>query len=495
MKSSLGPKGMDKMILDADMDLTVTNDGATILQLMDVKHPVARQLVELSQSQDSEVGDGTTSVVVLAGNVLESCLSLLDRGIHPTRVSAGLERACELCCEHLNSIAETLPFADKQTLIKTAQTTLNSKVVNQFRDKFAQIAVDSVLGVADLERRDVNLDLIKVEGKPGASLEETTLVSGVVIDKEMSHPQMPKIVEHAKIALLTCPFEPPKPKTKNDIIIDSAEKYKQLYQQEQSYFQNMVDLVKKSGATLVCCQWGFDDEANHLLLKNDLPSVRWVGGVEMELLAIATGAKIVPRFEELTPEKLGTAGLVREIAFGTSKEKMLFVEKCDNMKANTIFVRGSNKMIVEEAKRSIHDAICIVRNLIRDNRIVYGGGSAEISCSLKLIEEAEKLNDVDSYIYRAFSEALEGIPNSLALNSGISSIEEVANIKSRQVKENNPFIGVDCMGTGEKNMKVQNVYETLISKRQQLRLATQCCKMILKVDSVFDFTMTQQPQQ
>jgi len=335
-----------------------------------------------------------------------------------------------------------------------------------------------------LERKDVNLELIKIEGKAGGKLEDSCLVNGIVIDKDMSHPQMPKQIENAKIAILTCPFEPPKPKTKGSIEIENAQQYEKLYQQEQAYFPDMVKKCKDSGANLVLCQWGFDDEANHLLLQSKLPAVRWVGGVEIELIAIATGARIVPRFSELSAEKLGTAGKVREVAFGTTKDRMLFIENCANTKAVTIFLRGGNKMMIEEAKRSIHDALCVVRNLIRDNRIVYGGGSAEIACALKVSEEADKIASVDQYALRAFADALESVPIALAQNSGLQPIENVAKVKSDQLKTKNPRLGVDCVGKGTNDMKDQGVYETLLSKQQQLRLATQVVKMILKIDDV-----------
>lgn len=224
----------------------------------------------------------------------------------------------------------------------------------------------------------MNLDLIKVDGKVGCRLQDTTLVHGIVLDKDFSHPQMPKVVKNPKIVILTCPFEPPKPKTKHTVYVTSGQDMKDLAEQEQEYFKKQVAALKSAGATLAICQWGFDDEANYLLYRNELPAVRWVGGVELELIAIATGGRIIPRFEEITPEKLGTCGTVREITFGTTKDKMLCIEDCPNTHAVTIFVRGGNTMIIEEAKRAIHDTLCMVRNLIRDNRIVYGGGAAEI---------------------------------------------------------------------------------------------------------------------
>lgn len=249
----------------------------------------------------------------------------------------------------------------------------------------------AVLSVADLERKDVNFDLIKVEGKAGGSLEDTSYINGIVVDKEFSHPQMTKDIKDAKICILTCPFEPPKPKTKHTLEIKSAEDYKKLYEQEQKYFVDMVKTVKDSGANVVLCQWGFDDEANHLLMQAQLPAVRWVGGVEIELIAIATGSRIIPRFEEITPEKLGKAGKVREVAFGTTNDKMLIIEDCAKSKAVTILVRGGSRTIIDEAMRCIHDAICVVRNMIVNPKIVTGGGSTELACALAVQKAADKV--------------------------------------------------------------------------------------------------------
>lgn len=486
LRTSFGPKGMDKMLVNSDGDVTITNDGATILQKMDVEHQVARLLVELSQSQDDEIGDGTTGVVVLAGALLEQAEKLLDRGLHPVRVAEGFEKACQLAVAHLGTIADTVSFSREnvEPLYDTAMTTLSSKIVNIHKSKMARIAVDAVLSVADLERKDVNFDMIKVEGKPGGRLEDTELIKGIVIDKEISHPQMPKVIKDAKIAILTCPFEPPKPKTKHKLDISSREAYEKLYAREQEYFTTMVQQCKDSGANLIICQWGFDDEANHLLLQNKLPAVRWVGGVELELIAIATGGRIVPRFSELSSEKLGKAGLVREVAFGTTKERMLVIEDCAKSQAVTILVRGGNKMIVEEAKRSLHDAMCVVRNLIKDNRIVYGGGSAEISCSIAVAKAADSVAGVDQYAIRAFADALDDVPMALAENAGLSPITELSEVKSRQIKEGNPHIGVDCMQSGVADMREQRIFETLIGKQQQFQLATQLVRMVMKIDDV-----------
>ena len=396
----------------------------------------------------------------------------------------------------------------------------SSKIINKNKRKMAEIAVSAVASVADWERKDVNFDLIKVEGKAGGMMEDTELIRGILLEKDWSHPQMPKVVEDARICILTCPFEPPKPKTKHTLSITSPEAYRALQAAEKEYFATMVAQVKASGANVVMCQWGFDDEANHLLLQSGLPvrarpnprgrammrcgsarsgarrralrprelsippsapspqAVRWVGGVELELLAIATGGRIIPRFSEISAAKLGRAGRVRELAFGTTKDRMLVVEGCGNSRTVTVFVRGGNHMIIDEAKRSLHDAMCVARNLIRDNRIVYGGGAAEVSAGLAVSAAADGVAGMEQYALRAFADALEDAPMALAENSGLPPIATLSDIKSRQLKENNPYLGVDCVGAGTNDMRAQKVFETLVGKQQQLLLATQLVKMV-----------------
>jgi len=486
LKSSLGPKGLDKLMVSPDGDITITNDGATILKQMDVDHQVAKLMVQLSQSQDDEIGDGTTGVVVLCGALMEQAEHLIDKGIHPIRIADGFELAAQCAIKNLEKVADTytIDINNTDNLVKTAKTTLGSKIINKCHEQMAQIAVDAVLSVADLEKKDVNFELIKVEAKVGGQMEDSMLVKGVIVDKDFSHPQMPKELKDVKIAILTCPFEPPKPKTKHKLDVGSVEDYKKLRDYEKECFETMVKQVKDAGANLAICQWGFDDEANHLLLQNELPAVRWVGGPEIELIAIATGGRIVPRFQELSGDKLGTAGLVRELSFGTTKDKMLVIEECANSKAVTIFLRGGTKMIIEEAKRSMHDALCVVRNLVRDNRVVYGGGASEISCALAVSKEADNIKTIEQYAFRAFADALEQIPLSLAENSGLAPIQTLTEIKSRQVAESNPALGVNCMEGGAGDMKQASVIETLHSKKSQIQLATQLVKMILKIDDI-----------
>ena len=482
----MGPKGMDKMLISKDGDVTVTNDGATIVENMNVEHPIAKLLVELSKSQDNETGDGTTGVVVLAGALLEQAQKLLDKGLHPLQIIEGFDKGCEYAVKHLESIQTEINLKENnyEHLKKAAKTALCSKVVSKYQDKFAEIAVNAIMAVADQSRKDVNFDMIKVEGKVGGNLEETQLIEGIVLDKEMSHPQMSKKVSDASICILNIPFEPPKPKSKYNIDIKNAEDYKKLYETEQNYFKDMVKSVKESGANFVICQWGFDDEANHLLMHNNLPAVRWVGGAEIELIALATGGRIITNFKDIKKEKLGRAREVKEINVGTKNQKMIVIEDCPTRKAVTILVRGGSSMIVDEAKRCLHDALCVVRNMIKEPKIVYGGGAAEISCSLYVAEKADNTPSIDQYAIRAFAEALDVIPIALAENSGYNGIEYLANLKAKQISEKNPSIGVDCSKQGTNNMVIQGVYEGFNSKKQQFQLATQVCKMILKIDDV-----------
>ena len=423
---------------------------------------------------------------MLAGAILEQAQKLLDKGIHPLKIADGFDKACEIAVKRVEAVAEEVNIKKHENayLKKCAMTALGSKVVSQCQEHFADLAVRSVLSVADLDRKDVNFDLIKIVAKSGGAIEDSQFIEGIVIDKDFSHPQMEKEVKDAKVCILTCPFEPPKPKTKHGLEIKSAEDYEKLYNMEQQYFVDMVKKCKDVGADVVLCQWGFDDEANHLLMHNKLPAVRWVGGVEIELLAIASGARIVPRFEEVDESKLGKVGVIKEYTFGTSNEKVLLIQECENSKAITVLIRGGSRTICDEAKRCLFDAICVVRNMIRNNHVVGGGGATELACAIEVAKEADKIEGVEQYAVRAFADALEEIPMTLAENSGFNSIEYVSKIKKQQIEGNNPFIGVDAMSKGTTNMYEQGIFESVMSKKQQLQLATQVVKMILKIDDV-----------
>lgn len=493
IKTSLGPRGLDKILISPDGEITITNDGATILSQMELDNEIAKLLVQLSKSQDDEIGDGTTGVVVLASALLDQALELIEKGIHPIKIANGFDDAAKLAIQKLEEQADDVAVNKelfRGHLFKAAKTSLGSKIVSKEHDKFAQMAVDAVTSVLDEDRKDVDFELIKLEGRVGGSLKDSKLIHGVILDKDFSHPQMPKEVlpaegkEDVKLAILTCPFEPPKPKTKHKLDISSVEEYQKLQTYEQDKFKEMIDCIKNAGADVVICQWGFDDEANHLLLQNNLPAARWVGGQELELIAIATHGRIVPRFQDLSPEKLGKCSKIYEIEFGTTKDRMLVIEECSDAKTVTCFIRGSNKMIVDEAKRALHDALCVVRNLVKDSRVVYGGGAAEVTMSIAVSEEADRQRGIDQYAFRAFAQALDTIPMTLAENSGLDPIETLTLLKSKQIKENLSVIGVDCLSKGSNDMKELFVVDPFIGKKQQIMLATQLCRMILKIDNV-----------
>ncbi|CAI4565261.1 BAQ_1a_G0030150.mRNA.1.CDS.1 [Saccharomyces cerevisiae] len=494
IKTSLGPRGLDKILISPDGEITITNDGATILSQMELDNEIAKLLVQLSKSQDDEIGDGTTGVVVLASALLDQALELIQKGIHPIKIANGFDKAAKLAISKLEETCDDISASNDELfrdfLLRAAKTSLGSKIVSKDHDRFAEMAVEAVINVMDKDRKDVDFDLIKMQGRVGGSISDSKLINGVILDKDFSHPQMPKCVlpkegsDGVKLAILTCPFEPPKPKTKHKLDISSVEEYQKLQTYEQDKFKEMIDDVKKAGADVVICQWGFDDEANHLLLQNDLPAVRWVGGQELEHIAISTNGRIVPRFQDLSKDKLGTCSRIYEQEFGTTKDRMLIIEQSKETKTVTCFVRGSNKMIVDEAERALHDSLCVVRNLVKDSRVVYGGGAAEVTMSLAVSEEADKQRGIDQYAFRGFAQALDTIPMTLAENSGLDPIGTLSTLKSKQLKEKISNIGVDCLGYGSNDMKELFVVDPFIGKKQQILLATQLCRMILKIDNV-----------
>lgn len=494
IKTSLGPRGLDKILISPDGEITITNDGATILSQMELDNEIAKLLVQLSKSQDDEIGDGTTGVVVLASALLDQALELIQKGIHPIKIANGFDEAAKLAISKLEETCDDISASNDELfrdfLLRAAKTSLGSKIVSKDHDRFAEMAVEAVINVMDKDRKDVDFDLIKMQGRVGGSISDSKLINGVILDKDFSHPQMPKCVlpkegsDGVKLAILMCPFEPPKPKTKHKLDISSVEEYQKLQTYEQDKFKEMIDDVKKAGADVVICQWGFDDEANHLLLQNDLPAVRWVGGQELEHIAISTNGRIVPRFQDLSKDKLGTCSRIYEQEFGTTKDRMLIIEQSKETKTVTCFVRGSNKMIVDEAERALHDSLCVVRNLVKDSRVVYGGGAAEVTMSLAVSEEADKQRGIDQYAFRGFAQALDTIPMTLAENSGLDPIGTLSTLKSKQLKEKISNIGVDCLGYGSNDMKELFVVDPFIGKKQQILLATQLCRMILKIDNV-----------
>ncbi len=520
VRTSLGPTGMDKIIVDQDGRVIVTNDGATIIREMEMsQNPVSQLIQQLSQSQDEEIGDGTTSVVVLAAGMLKQAKKMIEKGMHPIKIAEGYTRALEISREWLQKISEPIVDLDG-AMIKAARTSLSSKIV--CASNFAEICVRAVQATYDYERHDLDLDMIQVESMLGGALADTQLFHGIILKKVFSHPQMLKEVSDAQIALLSCPFEPPKLKTKSSLLIRSAEEYWALDKYEKEKFEEMVSVVRDAGANVVLCQWGFDDEANSLLLRHGISAVRWVGGHELGLISAHIGAQIISVFGDLRPEWLGE-GNIREMSVGT--EKIIVVSRSnkndaskgakgtananrlysncstnsvDNASLNnlklksdrahsncvTILVRGSTEHVIEEAKRSIHDAICSIRNLLVGGGIVYGGGSCEISLSLRLVDLAKNYLPETEEAIRAFADALLEIPLALAYNSGFDSFAYIEKIREIQIITGDSAIGVDCLETGEKNMRKSEVFESLKSKLRQIEMATELVCMILKINDV-----------
>jgi T-complex protein 1 subunit epsilon len=493
LKTSFGPLGMDKIIKEINGVITITNDGATILNKMKFNSGIEELIEELSKSQDEEIGDGTTGVVLIAASLLEQSEKLMEKGIHPARITEGYEHACDLIIFYLESISKSidLNFEIYSYLLFTAMTAMNSKVINRSKKKLAEICIKAVIAISDLNRKDFNFDLIKIDGKVGGSLENTTLVNGIIIEKDFSHNQMPKQINDVRLGIITSPLEPPKPKTKHRIDIENVQQFKELECIEQKYFRDMIFQLKSSGINLLLCQWGFDDEGNHLLLRNKIAAVRWVSGTEIELLAVATGAQIVPRFNEILTSTIGFAARIRENCFGTTQDRILVIEDCAVSKALTIFVRGSSEFVLIEAKRAIKDALCAIKNLIRDNRILFGGGSSEMACAVKLFEEAEKTSGLKHFVLHSFSESLKIIPLVLAENAGYFSLETLSQLQSRQKKEKNPNLGIDCFGKGISDMKKLKVIETLVSKQQQIQMAVQITNSILRIDDIINIEINE----
>lgn len=484
LSTSMGPTGMDKLITDKDGNIYLTNDGATILKEMDMTdNPISQLVLQLSQAQDEEIGDGTTSIVILASSILDQVKFLLEKGIHPIKITEGLNKALEISEKYLFKISEEIIDLNAQ-LLKAVKTSLGSKIVSLC--DISNICVEAALSVADLSRKDFDLDLINIQTKVGKSLSDTKLIKGLLIKKEFSHPQMNKSFKNARIALLSCPFEPPKLKNKNSLIVSSAEDFKKLEFYEKMKFEEMIESLIANKVDVVLCQWGFDDEANSLLAKNNIMAVRWVGGNDLGLIATHINGSIIARFEDIKEEYLGIAD-IKEESLGTENQKVITIESPTKNKAVTIFVRGSTEYIIDEAKRSIRDALCAIRNVIECGRIVYGGGSCEISLSIHLDKLAKEYDCEEEAAIKSFSKALLNIPFVLSRNSDFEAVDYVEKLRELQIANNDVFIGVDCLESGEKNMKKAGIFETLKSKVRQIKMATDLVNTILKINDVIKY--------
>ena len=434
VKSTLGPRGMDKMLIDSLGDITITNDGAAILDEIEVEHPAAKMMVEVAKTQDDEVGDGTTTAVVLAGELLHKAEELLDQNIHPTVIVSGFRKAVEKSLEVLDRIATPVDLDDREILKKVALTSMGSKAVRTAYEHLADIAIDAVKQIVEERggRNVADIDNIQIMKKEGKSLFDTELIKGVVLDKEIVHPGMPRRVENAKIALLNIPLEVEKTEFDAEIRIRDPTQMKAFLDQETKILKDMVDKIAKTGANVVICQKGIDDMAQHFLAKEGILAVRRTKKSDMEKLAKATGGRIVNNIDDLTSDDLGEAGLVEERKIGD--DKMVFIEKCKNPKAVAIFIRGGTDRLVDEAERSIHDALCVVRDVVEEPKIVAGGGAPEVEVAKHLREYAESLAGKEQLAVQAYAEAVESVPITLGENAGLDPIDIISELRARHEK-------------------------------------------------------------
>ncbi len=483
VRSSLGPKGMDKMLVDGFGDVTITNDGATILDEMEVQHPAAKMMVEVAKTQDDEVGDGTTTAVVVAGELLKKAEDLIDQGIHPTIIVDGYRAASAKALEILDQIAVKVDPSDKSTLRKVAEVSLASKLLSEYKE-MADLAVNAVLQVAEKNEEGgyrVDIDDIKVEKKPGESLLDTALIKGIVLDKEVVHPGMPKRIEDAKIALVDAPLEVEKTEFDAKINIENPEQMKSFLDEEEKMLKDMVEKVSSSGANVLLCEKGIDDVAQHYLAKKGILAVRRVKQSDMEKLVKATGARIVSNVDDLKAGDLGWAKLVEERK--VADDKMTFVEGAKNPKAVTILVRGGSERLVDEAERSIHDALCVVRDVVRDPRVVAGGGAPEAEIARELRLYAQKQSGKEQLAVLAFAESLESVPVALAENAGLDPIDIMVQLRASHEK-GLVWAGVDVFDGKVADMKEKGVLEPHGVKVQVVKSAAEAAGMILKIDDV-----------
>ncbi|HDZ35853.1 MAG TPA: thermosome subunit, partial [Thermococcus sp.] len=483
VRTTLGPKGMDKMLVDSLGDIVITNDGATILDEMDIQHPAAKMMVEVAKTQDKEAGDGTTTAVVIAGELLRKAEELLDQNIHPSIIIKGYALAAEKAQEILDEIAKTIDVEDRDILKKAAVTSITGKAAEEEREYLAEIAVDAVRQVAEKvgDKYSVDLDNIKFEKKEGGSVRDTQLIRGVVIDKEVVHPGMPKRVENAKIALINEALEVKETETDAEIRITSPEQLQAFLEQEEKMLREMVDKIKEVGANVVFVQKGIDDLAQHYLAKHGIMAVRRVKKSDMEKLAKATGAKIVTNVRDLTPADLGEAELVEQRK--VAGENMIFVEGCKNPKAVTILIRGGTEHVVDEVERALEDAVKVVKDIVEDGKIVAAGGAPEIELAIRLDEYAKEVGGKEQLAIEAFAEALKVIPRTLAENAGLDPIETLVKVIAAH-KEKGPTIGVDVFEGEPTDMMERGVIEPLRVKKQAIKSASEAAIMILRIDDV-----------
>jgi len=484
VKSTLGPRGMDKMLVDSLGDVTVTNDGATVLDEIDVQNPAAKMMVEVAKTQDDEVGDGTTTAVILAGNLLKRAQDLLDDDVHPTTIVAGYKKAADRAIEILESLGEPVKIDDKVTMKKVAMTAMHSKGLGGAREHFADIAIQAVQQVAE-KRGDsmyADIDNVQLVKKEGKSLLDTELIKGVIVDKEVVHSGMPKQVKNAKIALLDCALEIEKTEISAEIRINDPSQMKAFLNEENQMMKGMVDKIKASGADVVLAQKGIDDTTQHYLAKAGILAVRRIKKSDIEKLARATGGKIVTNLDDLKPADLGKAGLVEERKIGD--DKMVFVRECKDPRSVSVLIRAGLERLVDEAERALNDALSVVADVVNKPKVVTGGGAIEAALSKRLREYATKVGGREQLAIEAFADTLEMIPRTLAENGGLDPIDVMVELRAAHAKKGGENQGVDVIKGGIKDMKKLGVIEPLRVTEQAIRSAAEAASMILRIDDV-----------
>ena len=485
VKSSLGPRGMDKMLVDSLGDVTITNDGATILKEIDVQHPAAKMVVEVAKSVDNEVGDGTTSSVIFTGSLLEKAEELIDKNVHPSVIVDGYTAASIEALKVLDKIAIKVKTDDKDLLAKIANTSMYSKLVSEDSPVLSKIVVDATQMIAELNEKTktlkVDLDNIKVEKKAGGSMQETSLIKGIVLDKEVVHGGMPKRIEKAKIALINSPLEIEKTEMSAEIRISDPQQMQMFLEEENNMLKAMVEKVKSSGANVLLCQKGIDDLAQHYLAKDGILAVRRVKESDMLKLTKATGARLVNNIDDLSSKDLGSADVVEERKVET--DKWVFIEGCKNPKAVTILVRGGSQRVVDEADRSLHDALMVMKDVLEKPFIVAGGGSPEAYIATHIRNWSSSLEGREQLAVIKFAEALETIPISLATNAGMDPIDTMAELRAKQNK-GLKWTGVNVRSTTVADMFKQNILEPVVIKEQIIKSATEAACMLLRIDDV-----------
>jgi thermosome len=488
VKTTLGPRGMDKMLIDSMGDIKITNDGAVILKEIDVQHPAAKMVVEVAKTQDDMVGDGTTTAVILAGELLGKAQELLDQKIHSTTVVSGYRKAFQKAEEVLQKLGIPVDIEDRETLRKVAVTSMASKVMGEARQHLAEIAVDAVKQIAEQrgEKNTADIDNIQIIKKEGKSLADTELIQGIILDKEIVHPGMPKRIEKAKIALINAALEVKKTEISAEIRIHEPIQMKAFLDQESRMLKDMVEKVKKAGANVLICQKGIDDLAQHLLAKEGIMATRRAKESDMEKLAKATGGRIISNLDDLKAKDLGEAGLVEERKIGN--DKMVFIEKCKDPKSVSVLIRAGIEKMIDEAERAIHDALSVVADVIEHNKVVAGGGAAEAEIAKELRDYAASVGGREQLAIEAFADAVEAIPKTLAENAGLNTIDILVALRSAHQKRRGVTMGVNVFSGGVTNMLAEGVIEPVRVKQQALKSAAEVASMILRIDDVIAAT-------